>query len=54
MIALWKGGLGEDALDLLARNGWAAQIHDRAIVAATLGRPDQGASGSGFITGALQ
>ncbi|MGI8760761.1 MAG: class I SAM-dependent methyltransferase [Jatrophihabitantaceae bacterium] len=54
VTALWKGGLGKDTLDWLNGHGWAAQIHDRAIVAAALGRPDQGASGSGFITAVQQ
>lgn len=34
VTALWKGGLGEDTPNWLDRRGWAAQIHDRAIVAA--------------------
>jgi methyltransferase (TIGR00027 family) len=47
---LWKGGLGEDARDWLARHGWRAQSHDRAALAAAYGRPLTGPSVGGFLT----
>jgi len=48
--ALWKGGLGEDASDWLARHGWRTQTHDFATVAASYGRPAPGSVGGGFLT----
>jgi methyltransferase (TIGR00027 family) len=47
---LWKGGLGENARDWLARHGWRAQSHDRAALAAAHGRPLTGPSVGGFLT----
>jgi methyltransferase (TIGR00027 family) len=47
---LWKGGLGQDAPDLLTGRGWRVKIHDRATLAASLGRPDPDASTGGFLT----
>lgn len=48
--ALWKGGLGDDAPDWLARQGWRARTHDLASVAASYGRPVPGSVGGGFLT----
>jgi methyltransferase (TIGR00027 family) len=48
--ALWKGGLGEDPSDWLARHGWRARIHDLATVAASYGRPVPGSVSGGFLT----
>lgn len=50
VTAMWKGGLGADTPNWLAEHGWATQIHDRAVLAAALGRPTDNTSGSGFIT----
>lgn len=46
--ALWKGGL-PDALGWLAENGWEPQLHDRATVSLSYGRPQDGSSVGGFV-----
>jgi methyltransferase (TIGR00027 family) len=48
--SLWKGGLREDASGWLSRHGWQPQIHDRAELAASYGRPVPGQSSGGFLT----
>jgi methyltransferase (TIGR00027 family) len=48
--AMWRGGLGEDAPDWLARHGWQPQSHDRAALAASYGRPLDGPWIGGFLT----
>ncbi|MEN3537627.1 class I SAM-dependent methyltransferase [Microbispora sp. ZYX-F-249] len=48
--SLWRGGLREDAPGWLGRHGWRPQIHDRADVASSYGRPVPGPSGGGFLT----
>ena len=48
--ALWKGGLGEDAPEWLAKHGWRTQTHDLAAVAASYGRPAPGSAGGDFLT----
>jgi methyltransferase (TIGR00027 family) len=48
--SLWKDGLGPDAADLLARDGWRPESHDLADVAASYGRPVSSESRSGFLT----
>lgn len=50
--SLWKGGLGDEAPEWLARHGWQPQIHDRADVAASYGRSQPGDSSGTFITAA--
>ncbi len=49
-IALWKGGLGEDAPGWLSRHGWQSQLHDRAELAASYRRPGPESSSGGFLT----
>jgi methyltransferase (TIGR00027 family) len=48
---LWKGGL-PDASEWLAENGWKPQLHDRATVALSYGRPQAGPSNGGFVVAA--
>jgi hypothetical protein len=48
---LWKGGL-PDAPGWLAENGWEPQLHDRATVALSYGRPQAGPSIGGFVIAA--
>lgn len=48
--ARWKGGLGEDAPGWLSRHGWRPQLHDRAELAASYGRPVSRSSSGGFLT----
>lgn len=48
--AMFKGGLGGEAMSWLKENGWEAQSFDRASVAAQYERDYPGASGGGFIT----
>jgi methyltransferase (TIGR00027 family) len=48
---LWKGGL-PDAPGWLAENGWEPQLHDRATVALSYGRPQAGPSIGGFVVAA--
>jgi methyltransferase (TIGR00027 family) len=48
--SLWKGGLGVDAPGWLSRHGWQPQLHDRAELAASYGRPVPGPSSGGFLT----
>jgi methyltransferase (TIGR00027 family) len=47
---LWKGGLGTDAPDWLARQGWQVHTHDRAALAAAYGRAVPASSSGGFLT----
>jgi O-methyltransferase involved in polyketide biosynthesis len=48
--SLWKGGLGADAPEWLARHGWRARLQDRAAVAASYGRTAPERSGGSFLT----
>jgi methyltransferase (TIGR00027 family) len=48
--SLWKGGLGEDAPGWLSRHGWQPQLHNRAELAASYGRPVPGSPSGGFLT----
>jgi methyltransferase (TIGR00027 family) len=48
--SLWKGGLGADAPEWLARHGWRARLQDRAAVAASYGRAAPERSGGSFLT----
>jgi O-methyltransferase involved in polyketide biosynthesis len=50
VTSLWKGGLGEDAPDWLARHGWQARSHDRAAMAAAYGRAVTSPSIGSFLT----
>jgi methyltransferase (TIGR00027 family) len=50
LTSLWKGGLGEDAADWLARSGWQTQIHHLSALAASYGRPVPRETRSGFVT----
>jgi methyltransferase (TIGR00027 family) len=50
VTSMWKGGLGEDAPEWLARHGWQTQAHDRAALAASYGRPVTGPWIGGFLT----
>jgi O-methyltransferase involved in polyketide biosynthesis len=48
--SLWKGGLGPDAPEWLARHGWRVRLQDRAAVAASYGRATPERSGGSFLT----
>ena len=48
--SLWRGGLGEDPSQWLARHGWRADVHDGDAAAASYGRADPDYAGGGFIT----
>jgi methyltransferase (TIGR00027 family) len=48
--SLWKGGLGVDAPEWLARHGWRARLQDRAAVAASYRRTAPERSGGSFLT----
>jgi methyltransferase (TIGR00027 family) len=48
--AMFKGGLGGDALAWLGEHGWKAISHERAAVAAAYGRDFPGQGGGGFLT----
>jgi methyltransferase (TIGR00027 family) len=48
--SLWEGGLGEEASGWLSRDGWQPQIHDRAELAVSYGRPVPGESSGSFLT----
>jgi methyltransferase (TIGR00027 family) len=48
--SLWKGGLGQDGSDWLARHGWVVETHDRATLAASFGRPAPDDARGGFVT----
>ncbi len=50
IAALWQGGLDEDPVARLNRQGWQAARHDRATAAASYGRPDYVTSQRGFVT----
>lgn len=50
LAALWKGGLGEDAVGWLEARGWQAAGHDLAGLAESYGRPAPAASRSGLVT----
>jgi methyltransferase (TIGR00027 family) len=49
VVALWKGGLGEDAVAFLARRGWQARSVDRKATAESYGREDPGQNTGEFI-----
>jgi len=48
---LWNGGLPDEP-GWLAENGWEPQLHDRATVALSYGRPQAGPSTGGFVVAA--
>jgi methyltransferase (TIGR00027 family) len=48
--ALWKGGLGDDALHWLTRHGWRPKFRELAALAASYRRPVPGQARSGFLT----
>lgn len=51
--ALWRGGLGANTVDWLARHGWRPRLHEIAAVAADYGRPAAGPATEtpgGFLT----
>jgi len=48
--AMFKGGMGADAMAWLTEHGWKATSHDRASVASTYGREYPGQGGGGFLT----
>jgi methyltransferase (TIGR00027 family) len=48
--SLWKGGLAEDPVVWLSRNGWRTESHNLADLAAEYDRPITSASTSGFLT----
>lgn len=50
VTSLWRGGLGTETPDWLTRHGWEVQLHERAELAATYGRPVTSASDGGFLT----
>jgi methyltransferase (TIGR00027 family) len=51
IVALWKGGLGEDAVAFLERRGWQARSVDRKATAESYGRTDPGHNPGEFIVG---
>jgi len=51
VVALWKGGLGEDAVAFLDRRGWQARSVDRKATAESYGRTDPGHNPGEFIVG---
>jgi methyltransferase (TIGR00027 family) len=51
LIAMWKGGLGEDAGPFLHRFGWDTRGHDRKAVAESYGRDDPGRNPGEFLIG---
>jgi methyltransferase (TIGR00027 family) len=50
LAALWKGGLGADTPDWLARHGWQVQTYDIGAVAAGYSRRVPGRASGGFLT----
>jgi methyltransferase (TIGR00027 family) len=48
--ALFRGGLGREAMPWLEAAGWKAESHERAAVASGYGRDALGQMGAGFIT----
>ncbi|WP_280721901.1 SAM-dependent methyltransferase [Kitasatospora sp. MAA4] len=50
VAALWRGGLDEDPVTWLARDGWRAARHDRAAAAASYGRPNYVSPQARFVT----
>jgi methyltransferase (TIGR00027 family) len=50
--SLWNGGLGEDAPGWLRQRGWQPQLHNRAELAASYGRPVPASSSGAFLTAA--
>jgi methyltransferase (TIGR00027 family) len=50
LTALWKGGLGADTPDWLARHGWQVQTHGIGSVAASYNRRVPGRASGGFLT----
>jgi methyltransferase (TIGR00027 family) len=51
IVALWKGGLGEDAVAFLERRGWQAGSVDRKATAESYGRTDPGRNPGEFVLG---
>ena len=49
VVALWKGGLGEDAVPFLRRRGWRARSVDRKATTESYGREDPGHNPGEFI-----
>ena len=50
VAALWRGGLDEDPVTWLGRDGWRAARHDRAAAAASYGRPEYVSPQALFVT----
>ena len=50
LTALWKGGLGADTPDWLARHGWQVQTHGIGSVAASYNRRVPGRASGGFLS----
>jgi methyltransferase (TIGR00027 family) len=50
LLALVKGGLGENTLPWLSEHGWTPQVHDRAERARAYGREMGGRSNGGLVT----
>jgi methyltransferase (TIGR00027 family) len=51
VTALWKGGLGEDAVPFFERRGWRASVADRKATAESYGRTDPGHNAGEFLIG---
>jgi methyltransferase (TIGR00027 family) len=51
IVALWKGGLGEDAVAFLERRSWQAGSVDRKATAESYGRTDPGHNPGEFVVG---
>jgi methyltransferase (TIGR00027 family) len=49
ITALWKGGLGEDAVAFFSRRGWRASATDRKATAESYGREDPGQNPGEFV-----
>jgi methyltransferase (TIGR00027 family) len=49
LLALWKGGLGQDAVQFLRERGWQARSYDRRATAESYGRDDPGRNPGEFI-----
>ncbi|HET6500023.1 MAG TPA: SAM-dependent methyltransferase [Amycolatopsis sp.] len=50
VTALWKGGLGERALDWLTEHGWRPRTSLSSALAEEYGRPGEGVDVGGFVT----
>jgi methyltransferase (TIGR00027 family) len=50
LTTLWKGGLGTDTPDWLARHGWHTELQPRTALADSYGRPAVDGSSGGFLT----